>query len=413
MSTSLPTSTEATVHPSLYLVLILPFGAVTGYLSVALAYALAQSGMSVARIGALTAIFFLPQAWKFLWAPIVDTTLTRKRWYFIGASMTAVGVLMLSVFSTHDTTFLVLTTFAVVASIAVTFLGMAVESLVAYGTTPEQKGRAGGWLQAGNLGGGGLGGGAALWLMQQVSQPWITGAALAACFMLCCLPLVFVADASSLPLEHGVIGRVSAVLKDIWNILRQRGGYLALLVVFLPIGTGAAQAYWSPLADEWHASANVVALINGAVGGVVAAFGCLVGGYICDHFNRKFCYIGFGLTLALCAVAMGLSPRNATTYVTYTILYGFGNGLCYAGFSAVTLEAIGHGAAATKYNVFASLSNMPITYMIAVEGWTQSRWGSSTMLFLEAALGVISAVSFTTVSLLSNRQVASPQVEAA
>lgn len=413
MSRSSSTCSGSTVHPSLYLVLILPFGAVSGYLSVALAYALAQSGMSVARVGALIAIYFLPQTWKFLWAPIVDATLTRKRWYVIGAGMTAAGVLMLSVFSTHDTAFAVLAAFAVVASFAVTFLGMAVESLVAYGTPPDQKGRAAGWLQAGNLGGGGIGGGAALWLMQQVSEPWITGAALAGCFMLCCLPLLFVAEASSLPLQHGVIGRTRSVLTDIWNILRHRSGYLALLVVFLPIGTGAAQSYWSPLADEWHASANVVALINGAVGGSVAALGCLAGGYICDRFNRKFCYIGFGLTLAVCAVAMALSPRSATTYVVYTVLYGFGSGLCFAGFSAVTLEAIGHGAAATKYNVFASLSNMPISYMIAVEGWAQSRWGSSGMLLLEATVGVISAVTFAAASLLAQRPSASAAVEPA
>ena len=49
---------------------------------------LARSGMSVERIGALIAIYLLPQAWKFLWAPIVDANLTRKRWYVVGATLT-------------------------------------------------------------------------------------------------------------------------------------------------------------------------------------------------------------------------------------------------------------------------------------------------------------------------------------
>jgi hypothetical protein len=34
----------------------------------------------------------------------------------------------------------------------------------------------------------------------------------------------------------------------------------------------------------------------------------------------------------------------------------------------VIVDAIGLGAAATKYNVFASLSNMPIAYMTLVAG---------------------------------------------
>src|ERR1035437_10339765 len=73
-------------HPIVYSVLIVPFGAVSGYLTVALAYSLSQSGMSVARVGLLIALYLTPQTWKFLWAPIVDTTLTRKSWYVIGAT---------------------------------------------------------------------------------------------------------------------------------------------------------------------------------------------------------------------------------------------------------------------------------------------------------------------------------------
>ena len=63
--------------------------------------------------------------------------------------------------------------------------------------------------------------------------------------------------------------------------------------------------------------------------------------------------------------------------MTYALI----TGLTYAGFSAVVLEAIGLGAAATKYNVFASLSNMPIAYMTVIEGWAQTRWNVSGMLF--------------------------------
>lgn len=391
-------------HPFFYLVLIIPFGAVSGYLTVALAYALARSGMPIEQVGALIAIYYLPQAWKFLWAPIVDANMTRKRWYVIGASMSAFGVLTMAAFSTHATTLAVLSVISVMASLAVSFLGMAVESLVAYGTPVTQKGRAAGWLQAGSLGGGGLGGGAALWLMQHVSLPWITGAALGTCIMLCCLALLFVAEPPSAVHEHGGLRKLMVILRDTWHVLRSRAGYMALLVVFLPIGTGAASNYWSAVSDEWHASAGMVALVNGAAGGIVSAVGCLAGGYLSDRFNRKFAYIGFGLFLTVCAIAMALWRHTAAPYVVFTLIYAFGNGLCFAGFSAVTLEAIGHGAAATKYNVFASLSNMPITYMTAIEGWAHSRWGTNGLLFLEAGLAIVSLVIFTSATLLSARR---------
>jgi hypothetical protein len=82
------------------------------------------------------------------------------------------------------------------------------------------------------------------------------------------------------------------------------------------------------------------------------------------------------------------------------------NGLCFAGFSAVTLEAIGLGAAATKYNLFASLSNMPIAYMTALEGWAHTQWGANGFLYLEAALGVASLLVFSAANVLSGRRVA-------
>ncbi|HTM74978.1 MAG TPA: hypothetical protein VL198_17260, partial [Pseudolabrys sp.] len=70
-------------HPSVFLVLIVPFGAMGGYLSVAIGYQLTQAGVSVEEVAALIAASYIPQTWKFLWAPVADTTLSRKTWYLL------------------------------------------------------------------------------------------------------------------------------------------------------------------------------------------------------------------------------------------------------------------------------------------------------------------------------------------
>src|SRR5205085_3470395 len=161
-----------------------------------------------------------------------------------------------------------------------------------------------------------------------------------------------------------------------------------------PIGTGAATNLWAAISADWRASANTVALVTGALGGVASALGCLVGGYWCDRMDRKKAYWVFGLAQAACAIAMAMSPRTEIVYIAYVMLYAFISGLTYAAFSAVVLEAIGYGAAATKYNVFASLSNMPIAYMTLVEGLAHTRWGAGTMLWTEAGLGVAAILLF-------------------
>jgi MFS family permease len=393
-------------HPSVFMLLIIPYGALSGYLTVTLGYLLSQSGMAVAQIGLLIAVSYLPQTWKFLWAPIVDTTLTRKRWYVIGTTLTSVGIIAMAACSTHATAFSVLSVVVFVASLASSFTAMSTESLLAYNTPPALKGRAGGWLQAGSLGGQGLGGGAGLWLAQRVSAPWMTGAALGLCFMLCCTALLAIAEPATTLQEQGPVRKAIALLRDLWLVLRARSGYLALLIVFLPIGTGAASNYWSAVADDWHASASTVALANGALSGLASAVGCLGGGYLADCLNRRFAYLGYGVLLALCGLAMALCPHTQSAYVTFTLVYAVINGMCFAAFSAVTLEAIGLGAAATKYNLYASLSNIPITYMTALEGPARDRWGTNGFLYFEGVMTVVSVVVFVTATLMTARRTA-------
>jgi MFS family permease len=281
-----------------------------------------------------------------------------------------------------------------ISSFGSTFLGMATESLMAYGTRAEQKGRAGGWFQAGNLGGGGIGGGAGLWLAERLPAAWMSSAIVALLCLSCALALLGLTEEHAAESRASALESVAFVLKDLWLLLRARTGALALILCFLPIGAGAASGLWSAVAGDWHASGDTVALVTGVAGGLVSALGCLLGGWLCDRLDRKAAYAIFGVLQALCAVAMAVSPRSEIMYIVFTSLYSFITGLTYAGFTAVVLEAVGLGAAATKYSVFASLSNTPIWYMTLVDGWAQGRWGSAAMLEVEAACCLIGLLFF-------------------
>jgi MFS family permease len=385
-------------------VLILPFGLVSGYVSVTLGYLLGHGGVKAEQVAALIAVFFIPQTWKFLWAPVADLTLTRKRWYALSAVLCAAGLLALGMIPPVAAWLPWLSAVALGASLAITLLAMSVESLMAYGTPDGQRGRAGGWFQAGNLGGLGLGGGAGLWMAQHLPQLWMPAAVLGAVCVACCVALLFLPEPPPVPRAASVIDSIGEVLRDLWSVARSRRGFLALLICFLPIGTGAAGNLWAAIAADWRATANTVALVTGVLGGIASMAGCLAGGYLCDRMDRKTAYWVFGLAQALCAVAMAMSARTEAVYVTFVTLYWFITGLTYAAFSAVVLEAIGLGAAATKYNVFASLSNMPIAYMTLVDGWAHTRWGATAMLEAEAAICLTAIVVFIAAGALANKR---------
>jgi PAT family beta-lactamase induction signal transducer AmpG len=397
-------------HPSIYLILILPFGVCSGFVTVTLAYQLTQGGVNAAQFAGVLAADLLPQTWKFLWAPLTDTTLNRKSWYVIGAALTAAGILVCGLVPPVSGSLPLVTALVFLMSLATTLLAMSVD--------------ASGWLQAGNLGGNGVGGGAGLWMAQHLTAAWISPAVLAAACAACTLALVWIPEATRSRLHavadpdldgfRNALARqwstLVALLKDVWAMVRSRRGFLALLVVFLPIGTGAASNLWAAVADGWHASADTVALVNGTLGGLASVVGCLIGGFCCDRLDRKTAYLLYGAAQALCAVAMAVAPHTEATFAAFTILYAVLNGMAYAGFSAVALETIGPSAAATQYNVFASLTNTPILYMGLAEGWAYTRFGPSGMLYVEAVLAAAAIAIFATASAVTSRR--SPAVAA-
>ena len=395
-------------HPFLFLVLFIPFGAVPGFLTVALAYHLSKKGIATSDIAVLVGLSYIWLIFKWLWAPLVDTLLTRKIWYVGSTVVCAIGLWLAGWAAMGDHPSLPMISVALsVSNFTSTLLAMAVESLMAATVPDHLRGSAGGWSQAGNLGGQGLGGGLSLWLIQNYGlSDAASGAALGAICVLCCLALLWVDDSRPLLKVEGHVeaaghlglaGNLKAIFTDLWELLCSRIGVLALLICLLPIGSGAAQNLWSPIADEWHASANVVAFVTGAMSGLISALGCLAGGWLCDRMDRKTAYCLFGFLLVLTAGGMALCPRSEPQYIGWTSLYAFVVGLCYAAYCAVVLEAIGDTAAATKFSFLSAVSNAPIMLMTFVDGYAQSHLGTKGMLWTDAACGVLGIVVFAAV----------------
>lgn len=392
MTLHLPPELKKPPHPALLTILYLPFGASGGYFIVTLGFLLPKGGVSVADVAALIALFTLPNTWKVLWAPIVDTTLSARTWYIIAAISTGLIMVSTAFVPAIPEQMWLLRIAALASSITSSVCAMAAERLMAHTTPDHLRGRAGGWSQAGNLGGQGFGGGMCLWLAQNVSQA-SSGIALGVGMMLCCLALIPYEE----PKDDTRLNYAKALVgmgKDIWNIAISRVGFLTVLLFILPIGTGAASNLWSAIATEWQADANTVALVNGLLNGVASMAGCLVGGYMSDIIDRKTGYAIFGVILAACAVAMAEAPRTVLMYEVFVLGYAFITGFCYAAFCAVTLETIGKGAAATKYNLLACISNVPIWYMTLADGWLQEKWGTNAMLYGEAAAAIAAIVFF-------------------
>jgi hypothetical protein len=348
----------------------------------------------------LVSLSFWPQVLKFLWAPIVDTTLTSKTWYLIAVVANGGTLVAMGLFHPSQATLVVLTVLVLINNVANSFNAMAAENLMAHASSEAEKGRAGGWYQAGNLGGQGIGGGAALWIAQHSAIGWLPGVSMAALFVVCSGALYFVSEPVAHHRHVDYVKSAENVVIDVWNTAKTRAGVLALLICFLPIGSGAATGLWASISGDWRATADTVALVNGVLGGVVSMIGSLIGGYFCDRMDRQFSYALFGIFLAAATLMMAAAARTPLMFVTFTLAYAFIQGLNYASFTAVVLEAIGRGAAATKYNVYACLSNIPIMYMTYLEGIFYDRWHANGLLWSDALSGLIGVAFFALVALV-------------
>jgi MFS transporter, PAT family, beta-lactamase induction signal transducer AmpG len=392
-------------HPFLFLVLFIPFGSVSGFLTVALAYDLNKKGISTSDISIVVGLSYICLILKWIWAPLVDTLFTRKIWYVGSTLVCGMGFWLAGRAAMGEHPSLPLITLALtISNFTATLLAMAVESVMATTVPDHQRGRASGWSQAGNLGGQGIGGGLSLWLIQDVGlNDAQSGGVLGLICALCCLALFWVDGSRPLLKVEGHVeaaghlgmrANLRAIGRDLWELLCSRVGLLALIICTLPIGSGSAQNLWSPIADEWHASANVVAFVTGALSGVISAFGCLAGGWLCDRMDRKNAWCLFGFVLALVAVGMALCPRTSNQYIFWTSAYAFVVGICYAAYCAVVLEAVGKTAAATKFSFLSSMSNLPIMLMTFVDGYAQSHLGTNGMLWTDAWSGVAGIALF-------------------
>jgi hypothetical protein len=401
MTTSRPTP------PPVFAITIVPFAAAVGYLSIAAPYWLAVRGVSVAAIGAVSGVALAPHGLKMLWAPILDVGARRRAWFATMTLATAAGLAWLAVLPAPEQHLGLFTAVALAANVAATTSCAAADGLMALTTAPDRKGSAAAWRMAGNVGGTGVLGALLLWLAKRssVAAAGMALAALTAATALAALvihepyasPAPRERDERAAPRDAGpgavslALSGLAAVLRDAWRTLRSREGWTAAVICAVPVGAGALTNLFSSLAPEYHASDDLVAVVNGLWGGVVGAAGSFAGGWLADRMNRRLAYAASGALIAACALAMMAAPMTPLTFAWGTLSYNFATGVAFAALAAFVLELEGGGiAAATNFTLFISIANLAGSYVTALDGWASEfrGLGARATLAADAALTV-------------------------
>ncbi|HEX3366586.1 MFS transporter [Phenylobacterium sp.] len=383
--------------PHWYLPIYLPFGLTGGFVGVTMGYLLAHHGVSVAAVAALLVLYGLPTTWKFAMGPVLDTSLSPPKWYLINLAIAVAALVALAFTPLSMSSMPLLSGLALLMGVAMNAMTSSATAGMALTTPNEQRGAVAGWLQCGQLGGAGLGGGLGLWLAEHAGGQATAALVLAGLCALCALPILHLRVPPRLA-GVSVRHRLLDVVGALWTLTRTRTGVLAILANVLPASLGAATTLLPTVAGDWHASADTVALVLGAITGIANLPGCIIGGYLCDIFPRRTVYVLSALACALGEAAMAFGPHTPLSFGVFAILNAVLLGLSWAAVSAVCFEQLGARAAATVAAVLSSISNLPVVIMVAIVGSVQGKHGSTGMLLVEAAFGVASVVVYVLIA---------------
>ncbi|HET7117361.1 MAG TPA: MFS transporter [Hanamia sp.] len=372
--------------------LLMPAGISQGFVTVALPFLLTKNGFPVALTAGIVSIGLSANLWRFLWGPVVDISLSLHKWFWIAMLASVASLLSICFISLTIKEAAYISLIVFVSQVAATITVLPVNGFIAKSIKENKKGEASGWYQAGSLVGVGFGGGIGLWLATNFSI-FMSGIALCIVSILFALVILLIKDIPHVK-EKTIFQEIKIMGKDIFAMIKIPAALFVMILILMPIGTGAMSNLWSAVAKDWKTGVDTVVLVTGLLTGGVSAIGCVVGGLIADKRGVWFAYLGSGVICALVTVLMAIMPYQPIVYITGVLAYGFSTGLIYAAFTAIIFFVIGKRNVATKYSLLASLGNLPVVYMTTFDGWTHDKFGSRYMLTAEALVGLIFVIIF-------------------
>jgi MFS family permease len=379
----------------------LPYGISNAIITILTPFVLRKQGVPVDRIAEVVAIATIPAVWFFAYSPVVDLGLKRRTWIIMSA-VTA-GLCCASATLLAGGSLLLLTVLLFLASAASGLLGTTNGTLLSM-LLPGVRGQASGWLNAGNLGGGAVGGGVAIWLAGFASLPVLS----------LCVFLLVAGGAIAAPWieenreRHGAVS-ISALFKPLLRDLRavfwSPRALIGLVFFLSPAGSGAVANLISSVGPDYHAPDVEVLWITGIAGGLLSALGAFLGGYVSDRMNRMAAYALCGGLCAAFAAYMALAGPTALTYGLGYSGYSMATGFGYAVFTALVLDVLGRRqhAAGTSYSLFVASGNLPISYMTYFDGVGYKHGGAKGLMGVDALANAGAALALLVVAWYARR----------
>lgn len=353
-----------------------------GAVDVAMASALATTGLPVVQISEIVGAASLAFSLEIIWAPMVDSVFTRRRWYGVGAMTMCLCMasLLTARWQSSSVPLLIILTFCACSGAGMALA--AAKGIMAYDVPTPQLGRASGFYTAGGIVAKSVAGAGTLWLLTHVpNRPLVSAISVGAAAIAMTAILLASREVPS-PLHH-LLPALRSALLDLLRFVRTPAGVLMLVLCVVPFGTSTLLA--NAIAKEWTVSPDQLAA-SIPITAVLGIAGAILAGRLSVRYGPWRTYMVAGWIMISLLVAMAFTPRSPSAFFTLLFLHRAGAGACYAALLGLVMSTIGKGAAATKAAALWSMVNFSEGYPVLVDGRVHDIAGTTAMLLTHAAM---------------------------
>ncbi len=380
--------------PWFFSILSMPHAVVAGGVCGSLlSYLLREQGVAPHDIANESSLLLLPGTLFFLWGPVTDFLLRRRTWMIVSSVAASIAVLLALQMKSYASKGAVTLLFS--ACCLILLCSAATGGLVASLMRDEQKTRVGCFLQAGNLGGGALAGGGLLLLSSHVSKLTL-GLAAAAIVIAPALLVLAVDEPAPTKREGSFGGEMLHMGREFRRTFLRLSALPAVLLLMAPNGSGGAVGILASIAKDYGVSGNQVAWVNGLAGAVLTTAGAVSMALMPSRFDVRIAYTVTGLVNAAVLGVFCFGTPRPWMYLVGSGLFLFTVGACWAMYSALVLKVVGAPgrSGCGRYALGVSVSNLPVVYMAALDGWGAKWFGPKGLPGTDMAVSGIAAVAF-------------------
>jgi PAT family beta-lactamase induction signal transducer AmpG len=374
------------------------FGLYGGIAFFAMPQVLATHHVSEARIAAITAMALSPNFWAVVFGPMLDVRFSR-RWYATFFAGLAGVLAFIAVISLRHLVVLeiALVTGSAAAILSTTALGGWLSTVC----RKEDENKLSAWFNFAYICSSGFAMMIAGELIRHLPL-WLAAGLLGAIVFLPATIFLFIPAPGP---DRRLAGEsFTQFSREVFALLRRREVLVTLLLFVTPCGSFALTNLLGGIGNDFSASPRMVSLAGGAGAILPAILACLLFPFLSKRMPLRLLYLANGTLGGLFTLSMIALPHVPWTFTLALLGEFLFQTISYTGTVALTFEAIGKNnpLAATTFTFLIAATNVPVAYMLYVDGRAYSFGGVRGSFAADAAISIV--VCLLLGWLLSRRQ---------